>query len=61
MCSCCLATDHVRHLVAKQLDIVVGMNIQDTVYQHKDLLWQSLVDLIDVTLNGYSEQIDSIR
>ncbi|XP_065919919.1 nuclear pore complex protein Nup133-like isoform X2 [Dysidea avara] len=54
------ATDHVRHLVAKQLDIVVGMNIQDTVYQHKELLWQSLVDLIDVTLSGYSEQIESM-
>jgi len=61
MCSCCPATDHVRHLVTKQLDIVVGMNIQDTVYQYKDLLWQSLVDLIDVTLSGYSEQINSIR
>lgn len=55
------ATDHVRQLVTKQLDIVVKMGIQETTYSHKDLLWQSFVALVDIILNGYCEQIDSIR
>ena len=56
-----LATDHLRQLVARQLDIVVSMGIQETTYQHKELLWQSVVALVDIILNGYCEQIESIR
>lgn len=56
-----IATDHVRQLVTKQLDIVVRMGIHETTYQHKELLWQSFVSLVDIILNGYCEQINSIR
>lgn len=56
-----LATDHLRQLVARQLDIVLSMGIQETTYQHKELLWQSVVSLVDIILNGYCEQIESIR
>lgn len=56
-----LATDHVRQLVTRQLDIVVRMGIQETTYQYKELLWQSFVAIIDIILNGYCEQVDSIR
>ena len=56
-----VATEHVRQLVTKQLDIVVRMGIQKTTYQHKELLWQSFVALVDNILNGYCEQIDSIK
>ena len=56
-----IATDHVRQLVTKQLDIVVKMGIQETTYQHKELLWQSFVSLVDIILNGYCEQLSSIK
>ena len=56
-----LATDHLRQLVARQLDIVLSMGIQETTYQHKELLWQSVVALVDIILNGYCEQLESIR
>ena len=55
------ATDHVRQMVVRQLNIVVTMGIQSTTYQHKELLWQSFVALVDLILNGYCEQINSIR
>lgn len=51
----------MRQLVTRQLDVVVRMGIPETSYQHKELLWQSFVAIIDIILNGYCEQIDSVR
>jgi len=37
------------------------MGIQETTYSHKELLWQSFIALVDIILNGYCEQMDSIK